>query len=336
MFSKLHDRFGTAGLAVAVVALVAALTGTAFAAAGLNSQQKKEVKKIAKQYAGKPGPAGANGAPGAQGPQGAAGAAGKDGSNGSNGTDGTSATTAAYSGLECESGGVEINSASPTAYVCNGETGFTETMPSEATETGSFFAKTSTTGGAETALSFPIPLSSELTGNTIVKAALIPGGAHTGNGTVTEGSKVVTAASGFEAGSLVSGTGIPTNAFIAKKITNTELELSVAVESLVGTGVTETLTATARISVPSQCQNAGHPGEASAANPEATPGFLCVFPLRAGTGPGSVGSPSFSAFKPSGGSGVAGLGASTSGSILSINGGGSENAVIGTFAVGAP
>jgi hypothetical protein len=99
MFSKLHERFGTAGLAVAVIALVAALGGTALAAKGaLTSKQKKEVEKIAKKFAGKPGPPGPAGPAGAQGPAGPAGpqgAAGKDGSNGTNGTNGATGATGA-------------------------------------------------------------------------------------------------------------------------------------------------------------------------------------------------------------------------------------------------
>lgn len=73
MYSRLHNRLGTAGFAVAIVALVAAVAGTAFAATGLNGKQKKEVKKIAKSVV-KQGPAGAAGAAGlngAAGPQGA-------------------------------------------------------------------------------------------------------------------------------------------------------------------------------------------------------------------------------------------------------------------------
>jgi len=88
MFSRIHDRLGTAGLVIAVVALVAALAGTAFAAAGLNSKQKKEVKAIAKKVA-KPGP---QGPAGPQGPQGAPGAAGKEGAKGEPGTPGTPGT----------------------------------------------------------------------------------------------------------------------------------------------------------------------------------------------------------------------------------------------------
>lgn len=98
MFTKLHERLGSAGLVVAIVALVAAIAGTAFAAGGgLSGKQKKEVKKIAKQFAGKDGaagaagsagPTGAQGPKGDTGPKGEAGTPGKDGKNGEDGEDG--------------------------------------------------------------------------------------------------------------------------------------------------------------------------------------------------------------------------------------------------------
>jgi len=75
MFSRLHNRLGTAGFVLAIVALVAAVAGTAFAATGLNGKQKKEVKTIVRKMIKQipPGPAGAaglNGAVGPAGPQG--------------------------------------------------------------------------------------------------------------------------------------------------------------------------------------------------------------------------------------------------------------------------
>ena len=82
MLSRAHNKFGTAGLIVAIVALVAALTGAAFAAGGLSKKQENRVIAIAKKYAGKPG---ANGAPGPAGPQGPAGPEGKQGSPGAAG-----------------------------------------------------------------------------------------------------------------------------------------------------------------------------------------------------------------------------------------------------------
>jgi hypothetical protein len=84
MYQRFHDRFGLAGVIIAVIALIAALGGTALAAAGLSSKQKKEVTKIAKKYAGKPG---------AVGPAGPAGANGKDGINGAPGEKGTKGDT---------------------------------------------------------------------------------------------------------------------------------------------------------------------------------------------------------------------------------------------------
>jgi hypothetical protein len=93
MFSKLHDRLGTAGLVVAVVALVAALSGTAIAAKKFITKQ--EATKIAKKYAGKDGATGPAGPAGAAGPAGPAGADGKAGSNGSNGSAGATGPTGA-------------------------------------------------------------------------------------------------------------------------------------------------------------------------------------------------------------------------------------------------
>lgn len=114
MFSRIHDKLGTAGLIVAVVALVAALAGTAIAALpALNSKQKKEVRKIARSVAGKAG------APGAPGPAGPAGPAGKDGTNGKSVT-----TGAEPAGTNCpETGGrwFEVEGSGVKKYVCNGK-----------------------------------------------------------------------------------------------------------------------------------------------------------------------------------------------------------------------
>lgn len=118
---SIREPFGTAGLVVACIALIAALGGSAIAAGKLTSKQKKEVEKIAKKYAGKPG------APGAAGPAGPAGAPGAKGDAGAAGTNGTSVTVTGFNGTKgtCteEQGGLEVQSASPTAYVCNGKDG---------------------------------------------------------------------------------------------------------------------------------------------------------------------------------------------------------------------
>lgn len=166
----IREPFGTAGLIVACVALIAALAGGAYAASGgLNAKQKKEVKKIAKQYAGKPGAPGAPGPVGAKGDTGAAGANGKDGTNGTNGTNGAngvSPTGTAFSGKlnGCEEGGVKFVGAN-TTVACNGvkgqngQTGFTKTLPSGETETGTWGVGTQANGTTIVPLTFNIPLA---------------------------------------------------------------------------------------------------------------------------------------------------------------------------------
>jgi hypothetical protein len=96
MLSSFRDRFGTAGLVVAIIALVVALAGGAVAATDSSSGGGKATASAAK---GKPGPrgktgkTGKTGPAGPAGPQGPAGANGKDGANGSNGSNGAAGPT---------------------------------------------------------------------------------------------------------------------------------------------------------------------------------------------------------------------------------------------------
>jgi hypothetical protein len=170
MFSRIHQKLGTAGLVVAIVALLVALTGAAYAAGGLTKSQEKRVTAIAKKYAGKKGAKGAAGPQGTAGPQGQQGAQGSPGPAGKDGTDGISVTTKAFSGAKgaCPEGGLEVETASPTILVCNGKKG-TEgspwtaggVLPPGETETGGWaFGSTST--NANVALSFNIPLEQGL------------------------------------------------------------------------------------------------------------------------------------------------------------------------------
>jgi Collagen triple helix repeat (20 copies) len=102
MFSRIHSKFGTAGLVVAIVALVVALTGAAFAG-GLNRETKKEIQKQSKKFSkkfsktfsqkfAKPGPAGPQGPAGLPGAAGAKGDTGDKGDQGDPGTNGTNGT----------------------------------------------------------------------------------------------------------------------------------------------------------------------------------------------------------------------------------------------------
>ena len=131
MFRRFHDRFGTAGLVIAVIALVAALGGTALAAGALSSKQKKEVTKIAKKYAGKPGAAGPAGSAGPVGPAGPKGDKGDKGE----GIQGTQ--------------GVPGNPAE-----------FPKTLPSGRTEAGEWnVLSPSNASAAVSSVSFAIPLA---------------------------------------------------------------------------------------------------------------------------------------------------------------------------------
>jgi hypothetical protein len=104
MYRRFHDRFGTAGVIIAVIALVAALSGSAIAAGGLNKATKKLIKKESKKFSKqeskkfakkfckrlcKPGPAGPAGPVGPVGPAGPAGANGAKGATGPTGPTGT-------------------------------------------------------------------------------------------------------------------------------------------------------------------------------------------------------------------------------------------------------
>lgn len=146
MFSRVHQKLGTAGLVVAIVALVAAMTGGAFAAGGghLTGKEKKEVKKIAKKFAGKKGKNGAPGATGPQGPKGDTGAAGAKGDTGAKGDKGDRGER-----------GLEGSEGSP--WTAGG------VLPSEETETGVWGSPNSGVAGISfLPLSFPIRLAEPL------------------------------------------------------------------------------------------------------------------------------------------------------------------------------
>ena len=172
MFSPLRNRFGIPGV-ISVIALVFAMIGGAYAASGgLTSKQKKEVKSIAKSFQGT-GPAGAAGPAGAKGDTGAKGDKGDTGNTGNAGAAGKSVTTTAITtaGLEghcVEAGGtkVQVEGSATKEYVCNGEAGedgeagFTEVLPPNKTETGSWSAQFSEFGLSS--ISFNIPLAAPL------------------------------------------------------------------------------------------------------------------------------------------------------------------------------
>jgi hypothetical protein len=199
MLSPLRNRFGIPGV-ISVIALVFAMLGGAYAAtnsgsgkATASAKAKKGPRgpKGATGPAGPAGPAGPTGPAGAKGDAGSNGSNGKDGANGTNGTNGTGVTTASFSGSKgaCneEQGGVEVKSASPAAFVCNGLQGepgeqgeqgedgeegspWTAggTLPPGSTETGAwaFNGTEADTAGIQVPISFSIPLAAGLRGIT--------------------------------------------------------------------------------------------------------------------------------------------------------------------------
>jgi len=173
MMQRLRSRLTYANVA-ATLALVLAMSGGAYAATRVIITSEKQIAKSVLRKLKAPGAKGLTGAAGSAGPtgpQGLAGAAGKDGTSGANGTDGVSVTSKALLpkvGPPCESGGSEFTAAAgKVTYACNGTTGFTESLPSEKTETGTwtdqvFGSSESRPTIGWSSISFAIPLESAL------------------------------------------------------------------------------------------------------------------------------------------------------------------------------
>ncbi len=166
----LRNRFGIPGV-ISVVALVFAMFGGAYAAS--KSSEGSKATASAKSKRGPRGPKGPKGDIGPAGPKGdtgaagAAGANGKDGAAGPQGPAGQSVTGAPIAaGGACGAGvtGVKYTLGATSTNVCNGkegaagQTGFTETLPTGKTETGTWAVGPSNLPKS-VALPFNIPLS---------------------------------------------------------------------------------------------------------------------------------------------------------------------------------
>jgi hypothetical protein len=182
MFSKLHERLGTAGLVVAIIALVAALGGTAIAAKKYITKPEAEkiATKIAKREAnkvkGKEGPAGPTGPTGAAGAAGATGATGPAGATGATGPTGAGAT--GPTGPTGPTGAKGATGPSGPTGPTGPEGNIKPPLPSGVTETGSWELPGGAAGSA-TSVSFPIPLEAgipEAKTNYVPKAGTPPAG----------------------------------------------------------------------------------------------------------------------------------------------------------------
>jgi hypothetical protein len=167
MFSRIRRRFTYANVAM-TLALVFAMTGGAYAASKYLITSTKQISpKVLKSLKGANGK---NGAAGLAGAQGAAGAAG--------------AGTAGAAGPQGPAGpaGAKGETGAPGTNGTNGTTGFTETLPSEETETGAWSIAQGKEGTLPVSISFPIPLASSL-GATAVHYV-----GASGNGSTCPGS----------------------------------------------------------------------------------------------------------------------------------------------------
>ena len=159
MFSRISKRFTYANI-VATLALVFAMTGGAYAAGKFLITSTKQVKpSVLAQLKGK---AGANGAAGATGPAGPAGAKGETGTPGSKGETGAVGPVGpkGEKGDPGEKGeqGAQGEKGEQGEPGPEGKTGFTNTLPAGATETGTFIMHAERSSLILVPISFPIQL----------------------------------------------------------------------------------------------------------------------------------------------------------------------------------
>jgi hypothetical protein len=148
---------------VLTFALVFAMSGGAYAAKRYVITSTKQVSpSVLKQLRGK------NGVNGLNGTNGTNGANGKDGVNGRDGVPGESVTSrdVKLGEAPCNKlGGSEFKVGASTTFACNGETGFTETLPKGKTLEGDWSIEDRlpgtgvVEGSAATAISYGIPLA---------------------------------------------------------------------------------------------------------------------------------------------------------------------------------
>jgi hypothetical protein len=169
MLNAIRMRFNVTTL-VAVLALVFAMTGGAYAANRYLITSTKQISpKVLKSLKGA---AGANGASGATGPAGPAGPGGPQGPAGAQGPGGPGGPA-----------GAPGKEGPPGKDGKNGATGFTKTLPTGATETGSWAVHIAAEGEQPLlSLSFAIPLAKELEGAQVHVVG------KAGNGTTCPGS----------------------------------------------------------------------------------------------------------------------------------------------------
>jgi hypothetical protein len=239
MFSTLRMRFGIPGV-ISVIALVFAMFGGAYAAS--NSSGGSKATASAKAKKGPRGPKGATGPAGPAGLQGPAGAKGDAGANGTNGSNGAA-------GADGTNGTGVTATESNTTFTggkCLNVGG--SKFVSASGETFACNGKAGTNGTNGT------------TGPQGPK-----GDPWTAGGTLPEGATET----GAWAISSETGTGPVAETYAVGSI-------SFPIPLAAGLDASHVLLATLG-SVPAECENSAHAGDAFASNPEASPGYLCIY-----------------------------------------------------------
>ncbi len=163
MFGGIRKRVSYTNVVLTLI-LVFAMSGGAYAAGRYLITSTKQISpKVLKALAGKGGAVGPAGAAGAAGPAGPAGAKGESGV-GQPGKEGPAGPTG-------PSG--PTGPAGPTGPTGpQGQTGFTATLPSKATETGTWSFSTGPGNSMPyTSISFPIPLKAGLDENHVISVS---------------------------------------------------------------------------------------------------------------------------------------------------------------------
>jgi hypothetical protein len=184
MFSRVGRHF-TLGNVALVGVLVFVMSGGAYAAKHYVISSTGQISpKVLKALQGKPGatgPGGAQGTPGAPGPagkEGQGGATGKEGPAGANGVSVTSKQLTSSDTACSTEGGTEFTAAGGAkTTVCNGKTGFSETLPSGKTLQGEWGLVASVSAEfayVDTSVSFDIPLAAAPVPHFIRQSGLEP------------------------------------------------------------------------------------------------------------------------------------------------------------------
>ena len=223
MFGGIRKRVSYTNVVLTLI-LVFAMSGGAYAAGRYLITSTKQISpKVLKALAGKGGATGPAGAAGAAGPAGPAGAKGESGVGqpGKEGPAGPAGSTG------------PAGPAGPTGP--QGQTGFTATLPSKATETGTWSFSGGTSAGVRqqpfASISFPIPLKAGLEASHVIfvsyeevtektAPAVCPGeyneNSQTGRIVPKADPGYLCIYEGFMAGGNVNHTGAPFNHYKAE------------------------------------------------------------------------------------------------------------------------